>query len=76
MQLQLLRQGFLKYCALYYSFLELILWRDWVDIFAITFASLTIIIASLIAISRDNLKARLAFSTNSSFLILFWGLRS
>ena len=43
-----------------------------VDIFAITFASLTIIIASLIAISRDNLKARLAFSTISqlSYIIL------
>ena len=43
-----------------------------VDVFAITFASLTIIIASLIALSRDNLKARLAFSTISqlSYIIL------
>ena len=43
-----------------------------VDIFAITFASLTIIIASLMALSRDNLKARLAFSTISqlSYIIL------
>jgi len=42
------------------------------DIFAITFASFTIIIASLLAISRDNLKARLAFSTISqlSYIIL------
>ena len=43
-----------------------------VDVFAITFASLTIIIASLMALSRDNLKARLAFSTISqlSYIIL------
>ena len=42
------------------------------DVFAITFASLTIIIASLMALSRDNLKARLAFSTISqlSYIIL------
>jgi len=43
-----------------------------VDVFAITFSSLTIIIASLMALSRDNLKARLAFSTISqlSYIIL------
>ena len=43
-----------------------------VDIFVITFASFTIIIASLLALSRDNLKARLAFSTISqlSYIIL------
>tara|TARA_B100000315_G_scaffold177808_1_gene166387 strand:- start:1104 stop:2597 length:1494 start_codon:yes stop_codon:yes gene_type:complete len=43
-----------------------------VDVFVITFASLTIIAASLIALSRDNLKARLAFSTISqlSYIIL------
>ena len=43
-----------------------------VDVFAITFASFTIIVASLIALSRDNLKARLAFSTISqlSYVIL------
>ena len=43
-----------------------------VDVFAITFACLTIIIASLMALSRDNLKARLAFSTISqlSYIIL------
>ena len=43
-----------------------------VDVFVITFASFTIIIASLIALSRDNLKARLAFSTISqlSYIIL------
>ena len=43
-----------------------------VDVFAITFASLTIIIASLMALSRDNLKERLAFSTISqlSYIIL------
>ena len=43
-----------------------------VDVFVITFASFTIIIASLLALSRDNLKARLAFSTISqlSYIIL------
>ncbi len=43
-----------------------------VDVFVITFASVTIIIASLLALSRDNLKARLAFSTISqlSYIIL------
>ena len=43
-----------------------------VDVFAITFSSLTIIIASLMALSRDNLKERLAFSTISqlSYIIL------
>ena len=43
-----------------------------VDVFVITFASFTIITASLIALSRDNLKARLAFSTISqlSYIIL------
>ena len=43
-----------------------------VDVFVITFASFTIIAASLIALSRDNLKARLAFSTISqlSYIIL------
>jgi multicomponent Na+:H+ antiporter subunit D len=43
-----------------------------VDIFVITFSSFTIIIASLLALSRDNLKARLAFSTISqlSYIIL------
>jgi len=43
-----------------------------VDIFVITFASFTIIVASLLALSRDNLKARLAFSTISqlSYIIL------
>jgi len=43
-----------------------------VDIVVITLASITIIIASLIALSRDNLKARLAFSTISqlSYIIL------
>jgi multicomponent Na+:H+ antiporter subunit D len=43
-----------------------------VDVFVITFASFTIITASLLALSRDNLKARLAFSTISqlSYIIL------
>ena len=43
-----------------------------IDIFVITFSSFTIIIASLLALSRDNLKARLAFSTISqlSYIIL------
>ena len=43
-----------------------------VDVFVITFASFTIIVASLLALSRDNLKARLAFSTISqlSYIIL------
>ena len=43
-----------------------------VDVFVITFASFTIIPASLLALSRDNLKARLAFSTISqlSYIIL------
>ena len=43
-----------------------------VDVFAISLASFTIITASLIALSRDNLKARLAFSTISqlSYIIL------
>jgi len=43
-----------------------------VDVFVITFASFTIITASLIALSKDNLKARLAFSTISqlSYIIL------
>jgi len=43
-----------------------------VDIFAILFASFTILMASAIALSRDNLKARLAFSTISqlSYIIL------
>jgi multicomponent Na+:H+ antiporter subunit D len=43
-----------------------------VDVFAITFASFTIIMASVIALSRDDLKARLAFSTVSqlSYIIL------
>ena len=43
-----------------------------VDVFAITFSSLTIIIASLMALNRDNLKERLAFSTISqlSYIIL------
>lgn len=42
------------------------------DIFTITFASFTIIMASVIALSRDNLKARLAFSTVSqlSYIVL------
>lgn len=42
------------------------------DVFAITFASFTILMASVIALSRDNLKARLAFSTVSqlSYVIL------
>src|SRR4030066_381797 len=35
------------------------------DVFAISFASFTIVMASVIALSRDNLKARLAFSTIS-----------
>ena len=43
-----------------------------VDVFIITFASVTIIAASIIALSMDNLKARLAFSTISqlSYIIL------
>jgi len=43
-----------------------------VDVFVITFASFTIITASLLALSRDNLKALLAFSTISqlSYIIL------
>ena len=43
-----------------------------VDVFVITFASFTIITASLLALTRDNLKARLAFSTISqlSYIIL------
>ena len=43
-----------------------------VHIFVIFFSSFTIIIASLLALSRDNLKARLAFSTISqlSYIIL------
>jgi len=43
-----------------------------VDVFAISLASFTIITASLIALSKDNLKARLAFSTISqlSYIIL------
>jgi multicomponent Na+:H+ antiporter subunit D len=43
-----------------------------VDIFTIVFASFTIIMASVIALSRDNLKARLAFSTVSqlSYIVL------
>jgi len=43
-----------------------------VDVFVITFASFTIITASLLALSRDNLKARLAFSSISqlSYIIL------
>lgn len=43
-----------------------------VDVFTIFFASFTIIMASVIALSRDNLKARLAFSTISqlSYIIL------
>ena len=42
------------------------------DMFAITFASFTIVMASVIALSRDNLKARLAFSTISqlSYIVL------
>lgn len=43
-----------------------------VDVFAISLASFTIITASLIALSKDNLKARLAYSTISqlSYIIL------
>jgi multicomponent Na+:H+ antiporter subunit D len=43
-----------------------------VDIFAITFACFTILMASIVALSRDDLKARLAFSTVSqlSYIIL------
>ena len=43
-----------------------------VDIFTLFFASFTIIMASVIALSRDNLKARLAYSTISqlSYIIL------
>lgn len=43
-----------------------------VDTVAIFFASFTLIMASVIALSRDNLKARLAFSTVSqlSYIIL------
>ena len=43
-----------------------------VDMFTVFLASLTIITASAIALSRDNLKARLAFSTISqlSYIIL------
>ena len=43
-----------------------------VDVFIITFASVTIIAASIIALSMDNLKARLAFSTISqlSYIVL------
>ena len=43
-----------------------------VDVFVITFASFTIITSSILALSRDNLKARLAFSTISqlSYIIL------
>lgn len=43
-----------------------------VDLYAILFAAFTIIMASLIALSRDNLKARLAYSTISqlSYIIL------
>jgi multicomponent Na+:H+ antiporter subunit D len=42
------------------------------DVWAITLASITIITASLIALGRDNLKARLAYSTVSqlSYIIL------
>jgi multicomponent Na+:H+ antiporter subunit D len=42
------------------------------DIYAIFFASFTILMASVIALSRDNLKARLAYSTVSqlSYIIL------
>ena len=43
-----------------------------VDTFTLLFASFTILVASAIALSRDNLKARLAFSTVSqlSYIIL------
>lgn len=43
-----------------------------VDIFTLLFASFTILMASVIALSRDNLKARLAFSTVSqlSYIVL------
>jgi len=43
-----------------------------VDIFTIFFASFTILMASIVALSRDDLKARLAFSTVSqlSYIIL------
>ena len=43
-----------------------------VDVFIITFTSVTIIASSIIALSMDNLKARLAFSTISqlSYIIL------
>jgi multicomponent Na+:H+ antiporter subunit D len=43
-----------------------------VDVFTIVFACITIITASAIALSRDNLKARLAFSTVSqlSYIVL------
>jgi multicomponent Na+:H+ antiporter subunit D len=43
-----------------------------VDTFALLFASFTILTASAIALSRDNLKARLAFSTISqlSYIVL------
>ncbi|MFZ3063889.1 MAG: monovalent cation/H+ antiporter subunit D family protein [Nitrospirota bacterium] len=43
-----------------------------VNVIAIFFASFTIVMASVIALSRDNLKARLAFSTISqlSYIIL------
>ena len=43
-----------------------------VDVFVVTLSSFTIITASLLALSRDNLKARLAFSTISqlSYIIL------
>ena len=44
-----------------------------VDVFAITFSSLTIIIASLMALSRDNLKERLAFSTISQLSYIMLG---
>ncbi len=42
------------------------------DIFTLTFTSFTILMASVIALSRDNLKARLAFSTVSqlSYIVL------
>ncbi len=43
-----------------------------VDIFTLLFASFTILMSSVIALSRDNLKARLAFSTISqlSYIVL------
>jgi multicomponent Na+:H+ antiporter subunit D len=43
-----------------------------VDSFTLVFTSITIVVASAIALSRDNLKARLAFSTISqlSYIVL------